>query len=351
MAENGNGERSGSALETGMGRRHFLGLMGGVAAAAALAGCGSNAGSNSSTSATASAASSLGSGKSKGIGFAWTDTTIEVYKPLIRGARLAADAAGYTVLESNNGGDATRQIADINTWISQGVAGITVLALDPKAIGPVLQKAKDAGVAVIGYSDHVPHEDGSDTFDHKQGGKLLGAAASKWINETLGGKANIAYLTLDTLQVGRDRIGSFDDAVKAGSPGVAVVGRQQAVGSADALKATQSLLQAHPEIDVVICVSDDGCGGAMSALKSAGKDPAKVYIGGFDGGRTALQGVVDGGMIKGVAALPLLEIGKAAVNLPINVIDGKQPTSYLAEYVLADASTLSQTRQLIADFG
>jgi ribose transport system substrate-binding protein len=320
------------------GRRQIFGLAGGVAAAATLAACGSSGSSSSS-------------GKSKQIGFAWTDTTIEVYLPLIKGARQAAAQRGYQVLQSNNGGDPTKQLADINTWIGQGVAGLTILPLDPNAIGPVAKKAEQAGIAVIGYSDNIPGQDGADVFNHPQGGTLLGQSVSKWINSTLGGKAQLAYLTQQTTAVGQQRIGFCDRAIRAGSPGAKVVGRvDNAVTAAQALTATQSLLQAHPDINVVICVADDGCPGAASAMKTGGKNPAKIYIGGFDGSKTAMDLVLAGGYVKGVAALPLLKIGQYAVDLPVNVIEHKKPTTYLADYEMADIYHLAQTKQLVADY-
>jgi ABC-type sugar transport system substrate-binding protein len=316
--------------------------------AAGVAGCGS-ALSNSAAS-TVKSATSAPSPKflgDKRIGFAWASPALEVYKPIINGANAAAAARGYTILQSNNGGDPNKQLADIRTWIGQGVGSIVILALDPKATGNIALDAAKARIVICGYSDPIPGEQCLDTFNHIQGAALLGDATAKWINENLGGKAQIALLTSDKLEVGRLRIDGAMAKIKAEAPNATVVARTDAVSAADAEKAMQTILVAHPDVNVILCFADDGCLGARAAMKAAGKNPDKVFLGGWDGSLQALKDVKAGGMIKAVAALDLYAIGEAVANLPANVIEGKQPTQLNIDYVLADKNDMTTVDRLI----
>lgn len=330
---NGNLLQAPKVVGSRINRRGFLSGMGAAAAGLALTACGTG--------------NSGGKGSSKSIGFAWASITTQIYIPLIKGARAAAAERGYTVLEDNNGGQSTTQITDIDTWIAQSVSGITMLPLDPQAIAPVIQKAEQAGIPVVGYASKLPGEDGVILFDDVNGSAALGKAASQWINANLGGKAQVVFLGDATLEVQRNRIAGIKRALQAGSPGANAVANETALTAADGLTVMNSLLQAHPGVDVVLCGSDDACTGVESAMKTAGKDPEKVFIGGMDGAKAALQGVLNGGMIKAVAALNCIDIGKAVINMPADIIEHKQPVSYTAKEYLVDRSSLALGHSLL----
>ncbi len=332
-----------------------------IAGAMVLAACGDDDESSDATAATpgtapdgttAPAGSPSTSAASAGgkIGFAWTDTAIEVYKPLIRGAKEEAAARGYELLESNNGGDVTKQLADVSTWVGQSVTGVTILPLDPAATANTAKEATAAGVIVVGYSDKIEGADGSTTFDHIQGGTALGEHAAAWINDNLDGSAKIGLLVIDEMQVGRDRIDSAMAVIDEMTTSE-VVGRVKAVSAAEALPAVQSMLQADPDMNVVICVADDGCTGAAQAYKAAGIQPDGIYIAGFDGALGALKSVKEGGYVKADAALDLTEIGRSVVYVVDNIKNGVEPKDKLHPYVIVDATSGQVLDDLIASFG
>jgi D-xylose transport system substrate-binding protein len=45
----------------------------------------------------------------------------------------------------------SKQLADIESLITQGVDALIILAQDSAAIGPALDAAEDAGIPVVGY--------------------------------------------------------------------------------------------------------------------------------------------------------------------------------------------------------
>ncbi len=285
------------------------------------------------------------------VGFAWTDTAIDVYKPLIAGAQEEAAARGYEVLESNNGGDPARQMADVQTWVAQGVTGVVILPLDPAATENIGIEAVEEGVIVVGYSDPIPGADGSTTFNHVQGGTDLGQHAADWINANLGGSARVGLLVIDEMAVGRDRIDSAMAVIEAQVEGVTIVGRQTAVSAADSLPVVQSFLQLDPEMNVVLCVADDGCIGAAQAYEAAGIDPAGVYMAGWDGALPALEQVRSNGYIKADAALDLKEIGRSVVYIVDDIRNGEGSANVAHDYVIVDANSGAVLDELIEAYG
>ena len=57
----------------------------------------------------------------------------------------------------------------------------------------------------------------------------------------------------------------------------------------------ESLLQAHPDADIIYAHNDEMAIGAISAIEAAGKVPGKdILVLSIDGGKEAVQAVVDG---------------------------------------------------------
>ncbi|MGN6872025.1 MAG: sugar ABC transporter substrate-binding protein [Solirubrobacteraceae bacterium] len=331
-------------------RRAFLGAGAALALGGlGLAGCG---GSSSGGSSLNSASAGGGNGSKGVIAFDQPDTSNPVLVPLFAGAKEEGKALGYTVIFNSEELQAARQVSDIDTWLAQGVKGMTVLPLSNNGMGPLAERARKQGVAFVGYAGTIPGESGSIQWDNAQGAKLIGTNAGDWVNKRLGGKAEVAYLTAEFLLTGRQRIDGADHWLRATAPGVNVVARVEAIDNADAYKATQSILSAHPNVNVIICISDDGCVGVAQAFKGTGRSPDSFYTAGYDGSENALKELlVPGSVVRASAALDLIAIGRAAVWVPANIIEKKTPTSYLAPYTFCTQSTPAVTRKLIASYG
>lgn len=328
----GNGGR-------GLDRRRFLGAAGG--AALALGGTGRLAG------ARAGAQEGTPVPIKGQIAFGQPDRTADVYKPLIAGAKLEGAARGYEVLESFAEGRADKQVAEINTWIGSGVKAMTILPLDEKAMQPAIERAHEAGIVFVSYSDIIPNADGYTIFDSQQGGEMVGDWVAAWINETLGGEAEIASLTADFHETGRQRIGGAEARIAAGAPNTSVVSRTEAVLAPDAFKATQSILQANPNVNVILCIADDGCLGAAQAFEATGRDPNTMCIVGWDGSREVMRRILAGGPIRATGALDLLAIGRSAVAVPANILENVEPKNMNHPYVLVTGETPEDAQRLI----
>lgn len=323
-------------------RRTFLTMAASMAAGLAtvgVTGCGGQLASDN--------------GGNKGrIAFGQPDRGADVYPPLLAGAKEEAAKRGYEVVESFSDGKVDKQVQEINTWIAQGIDAMTVLPLDPKAIGPLVEKAQAEDIPFVAYSTPLPGADGLVTFDHAQGADLVGEAVGRWINETLDGEAEVALLNFPQVETGRVRINNAEKKMLEVAPNAKVVARQKAILAPEALEASQSILQAHPNVNVFICIADDGCLGARQAFLDTGRPPESVFITGYDGSKQVMQRIIQGNdPIKATAALNLKEIGRQAIGVPANILADEKPTTYNAPYMLVTPETKDLANRLIDNYG
>jgi len=295
--------------------------------------------------------SSSGGGATKKLGFGHPHPSGAFYAVVEAGIKKEAAKLGYQVLQSRANGDLSAQIAEIQTWISEKVDAMTILALDVNSMAPLVKKAHDAGIPFISYAQVVPGSDGYVLFDDAGAGQVVGQKAADWINTKLGGKAKVAIMGDLTIQNGTPRMLGAQTALKAASPGAEVVYVGKGLLAPEAQQATQSLLVKYPDLKVVICHADDGALGASKAFTSAGVDITNVWIAGYDGSQPAMEQAISGtSPLRMVASLPLFEIGRNSAAVPDNVLKHNPATAYSAPYTYVDADHKAEGQALIDAF-
>jgi ribose transport system substrate-binding protein len=284
----------------------------------------------------------LAAGKKK-IGVAQPDRTADFYHGFINSVHQEANKLGYEILESFSGRAPEAQMQEINAWITAGVDALVVLPTDPNALGALVAKCKKLGIVFIGYANVVPGADGYIKWDDPSAGTAMGELIVKHIKEKLGGKAEVALLTLPTLQATRERIGYTRAAIEKALPDT-VFYDTQAVLAPEALKATQSMLQAHPNIKVIVCCADDGALGARSAYQNSGLSPDNVFICGWDGSKQNLNLLkAKDKFIQASAALDIALVGRTVVDVPDAVFKKSGQTEVSIPYVIVTPETDTAT--------
>jgi ribose transport system substrate-binding protein len=325
-------------------RRRFVvgaaGLGAGVLGLGAI-GCGDDGGG----------AAAGGDGGGGRIAFAQPDTSSAIYPLLLHGAKEEANKRGYSVVESHANHELSKQVDEMNTWVAQQVDGIIVLPLDNNAMGPIVNKAKNADVKILSYSDKaLPNTDGWVIFNNLQGAAEVGKNAGAWVNKNLDGKAKVALLTHEVQQTGRERIGGAVKALQQVAPGAEVVAKHEGVLSAEVLPVVQSMLQANPDLNVIFCIADDGCIGAERAFMQTHPSQEridKMYIAGWDGTIPIYEKILGGSTIRSTGALDAIKIGAASITATANAIEGKKPTEINFPYVLASQDNPDTVQQLL----
>jgi galactofuranose transport system substrate-binding protein len=191
-----------------------------------------------------------------------------------------------------------KQISDIQDMLNQGAQLLIVAPLNSDGLEPALQAAAAKHVPVITIDRKINATSCKDyvTFLGSDFVKQGQRAADAMIKAT-GGKGQVAILLGSSgNNVTTDRTKGFVDEIAAKAPGLKVVAQQTGEFTRDkGQQVMEQLIQSKPGITAVYAENDEMGLGAVTALKSAGKNPGKdIKIVSVDGTRNAVQAIVNG---------------------------------------------------------
>ncbi|MFE7278589.1 sugar ABC transporter substrate-binding protein [Streptomyces sp. NPDC057623] len=324
-------------------RRQFLAFSG----AAALGAAGCSAPQNSAASAEPSRS---GGARLTKIGLDYPFTQLPLYSTLVKLSTAQADKHGISLLTTSDNASADTQATNLNTWVARKVPAIVSFPMVFEAAEPIAKAALDAGLIWVTYGGSLEHQSADIQFSFREGGTLLGRAAAKWAEEHLGGKGKIAFLTDSTIELGRERTKGMIDAFTELAPGVDVVAREQAIDPDTGMAKTKAILAKHPDLKLVLGVTDAAAYGGFKALQQAGraKDDAKTFVGGQDGSAPSLLAVKQGTFYRASAALAPKDIAAAIVDVPRAVAAGKASPSAQVPVTLVQRADTARIDALLA---
>lgn len=226
-------------------------------------------------------------------------------------ASAEAQRLGYTANVAASKGDTNTESQEIDTAITNKSVAII---LDPaNASGSVgaVKKAVAAHIPVFLVNAEIdqPGLAKAQLVSNNAQGAALGA--QQWI-KSVGSKASyIELLGAPSDNNAATRSNGYR-SVLSQYPQLKKVGSQVANWDrTQGFNATQSLLQAHPDIRGVISGNDEMALGAIAALKQAGK-LANVKVGGFDGSPAAVE-AIKAGDLEYTVLQPVAEFSAKAV--------------------------------------
>ncbi|TIN95532.1 MAG: sugar ABC transporter substrate-binding protein [Mesorhizobium sp.] len=261
----------------------------------------------------------------KVVGFAHPDRTAAYFRGLQDAIVTQAKEYGYEIRQTSSGFEPQKQILELEAWLAAGIDAMVVAAVDRNSMGPVVQKAKSQGVLFVSYGISVDGADGHVGFDDVDGGTLLGRQVAEFIRQKHSGKAEVGCLTFVSNEVTTARISSVKAALLKELPQTPVY-EAEAVIASQGLEAVQSMLVAHPDLQIIVSCTDDAALGARSAFMSRGVAPEGAFIAGFDGANQNLHLIRDRDRyIKASMALDIAEIGRNVVKVPHAFFEDRNP--------------------------
>ena len=234
------------------------------------------------------------------VGFAQTESNNPWRLAQTKSMQDEAAARGWQMVYTDAAGSAAKQVADVNSMIAQGVDLIFLAPREELPLIPAIKAAKGANIPVILLDRNVDQtlaaagEDyvtfiGSDFIEE-------GKRVADWLVANAGGKSKILQLEGTTgSSPANDRKKGFDDVITANTAFTILASQTGDFARDKGRQVAETLLQAHPDADIIYAHNDEMAIGAISAVEAAGKVAGKdVIILSIDGGKEIVQLIIDG---------------------------------------------------------
>jgi ribose transport system substrate-binding protein len=275
----------------------------------------------------------------KKIAIMWPNASEPFNAQMFQAAKAEAEAQGHELIIGDPGNDLNEQISLIETWITQGVDAIGSVIPAPEPFERVAKQATDSGIPFIALAGELENGTGWVNWDPEQCGELLGKQAAEFINAELGGEAKVLLLTFTAGEWATRRTDKMREILAAEAPKAKIVAEQDGKLQVPvATDVTRTVLQEHPDLNVVLGATDNDGLGAYQAFTSIGREPndPETFIAGCDGQPRVFSLLSKGSMYRASGSLPLAAIGKALIDVPARVLaDGENAkTTELLPFVL-----------------
>lgn len=217
--------------------------------------------------------------------------------------------------------DPAKQISQLETAVTQGIAGIIIEPISVDGIVPAIKAATDAGIPVVIVNQAISDPTAASSFvgvSNVDGGVMEMQIAA----DEMGGAGNVAFLLGpmgSDAQVGRTT-GYYD--VLANYPDINVVFEQTANWKTDeALTLVENWLQTGTEINAIVANNDGMAMGALKAVEDAQMlDTIKVY--GLDATPDALAAVKEGTLAATISQSTTAQ-GMTAMETCYKIVNGE----------------------------
>lgn len=214
-----------------------------------------------------------------------------------------------------------KQIEMLQTALDKNPAAICLAALDSKAVVPLLEKAKEAGIPVIGFDSGVD-SDIPVTTAATDNLAAAGEAADK-MAELIGDEGQVAVIVHDqTSRTGIDRRDGFVNRMAEAHPNIEIVDIQY--GAGDQLKSTdlaKAIIQAHPDLKGFFGANEGSIIGVLNGVKELGME-GKITVIGYDAGKQQMDAIRSGVQAGAITQNPV-GIGYKCVESAVKAINGE----------------------------
>ena len=205
------------------------------------------------------------------VGMAVQDLSNPTWAGYCQAIKKEVDSKGGSLNFVSCESNVNKQITQIENFVASGVDVLIVHPADPAGVEDALKEARAKGVKVLAWDDNLENADMAWLIDNRKLGNVIGEQAAKWINEKLGGKAEVAILNYPQLPILLERGNGIKEAITKGAPNAKIVAETSAINPAEGITKMETIFQSNPNVKVVGCIGGGGSVGANEAAKAGNK--------------------------------------------------------------------------------
>jgi len=240
------------------------------------------------------------------------------------GAEQAAADCGVTITFE---GPETEAMVDKQLEMLQGALdrdpdALAFAALDSQAAVPLLERAQEEGIPVVGFDSGVDSDIPVTTAATDN--IAAAALAADKMAELIGGAGEVAVIAHDqTSRTGIDRVDGFRNRIEEAYPDITIVDIQY--GAGDQLRSTdlaKAIILAHPDLKGFFGANEGSIIGVLNAVTELGMEGEIVVIG-YDSGAQQMAAIRAGTEAGAITQDPI-GIGYRAVEAAVMAIRGEE---------------------------
>ena len=255
------------------------------------------------------------------IGMVQINQTAAFFTEMNKGAEEAAAEVGCDITIANANNDSAKQANDIENFVTQGVTGLIVVAIDVNGVLPGVQAAMDAGIKVVAI-DAALEEGNYDTFvgvDNENAGAQIG----QWAIDNGWAEGSYGVVGAKNSFIQNQR----EDAFRAAVDGAGATFTQSVSGDnvqEQAADAATNLVTAQPDLSFIYTTGEPATVGVVAAL---GDDSTTKVIG-WDLTAEVIAGL-DSGTVVGVVQQDPYQEGIEGVKEIKALLEGAAPQGFI----------------------
>lgn len=254
------------------------------------------------------------------IGISVSSLANPYFSALARGAQERAVELNprVRVMSSASEYDVPSQVREIEKFIAERVSLILVAASHPKDLGPVLMRAREAGISVVAVDVDTEGAEVMIQSDNRGAGE----AVCRDLAARLGGKGNLIIQNGPHVSSVIDRVEGCRTALKAFPDIRLLTDKGDGLASPwGGSKLMEEHVARYPQIDAVFAINDRQALGAETVARRVGLN--RMLIGGVDGSPEIEVAMKRQGLIVVSAAQTPALIGQRAVDIGLALREGK----------------------------
>jgi rhamnose transport system permease protein len=238
------------------------------------------AAANDATSSNTSPAEPLASGVAKKpvIGFMPKSLGNAYFIAVHKGAEEAAKELGVELLyQGPTDPDPAKQSQIVDTWITRGVDVIAVAVENRDAISSVLKKARERGIKVLTY-DADANPEAREFFVNQATPQGIGYTLMDHAGRILGGEGEFAIITASLTAANMIEWQKYIEERRATKyPNIKMIDIRPCDDmQGKALNEANTILNAYPNVKLIMAICSPAVPGAAEAVKQSGRSDVKV---------------------------------------------------------------------------
>lgn len=234
----------------------------------------------------------------KKIGFLVPTLQSEFFINLVDGVTKNLKEKGYTVETTSFEMDSSKAVSAIENYTVGNVDEIIAMVADGST-DEALKAAMDKGIKVMALGVETKYYDHLMVADNTDVGTKIAEMAADFVNETYGGKTEIAVITSTQSTDMARRSDGIVETLQKLLPDSTIVMKQDAMKPGDGYTFAENVLQKHPETKVIVSYGDAMALEAVEAFKAAGKTGDGYAAFGCDLTQQGLKEIAAGSMFSG----------------------------------------------------